>query len=195
MKKLQSNFSSMVLVLVGVAVITSALLAWVNHKTSGPISVQAEKMLTDGIEKVMGGKVKVAHIDSITQNTDGKERLFVVYTTTDSKGKPCGAAISSTTQGFSGNLTVLVGFSTDDKILGYTILETSETPGLGAKAEQWFQRDGKGCIIGKTPTPPLDVRPAKGGKGDVDAITASTITTRAFLLAVNNAYEVYKQKR
>ena len=28
--------------------------------------------------------------------------------------------------------------------------------------------------------------------GDVDAITASTITSRAFLNAVNNAYKVFK---
>jgi electron transport complex protein RnfG len=68
-------------------------------------------------------------------------------------------------------------------------LEHAETPGLGAKADQWFQRGQKGDIIGKSPAEPLTV--SKDG-GQVDAITASTITSRAFLKAVNNAYNAYK---
>ena len=67
--------------------------------------------------------------------------------------------------------------------------EHAETPGLGAKADKWFQKGEKGDIIGKDPKEPLTV--SKDG-GQVDAITASTITSRAFLLAVNNAYNAYK---
>ena len=67
--------------------------------------------------------------------------------------------------------------------------EHAETPGLGAKADKWFQKGEKGDIIGKDPVEPLTV--SKDG-GQVDAITASTITSRAFLLAVNNAYNAYK---
>ena len=84
---------------------------------------------------------------------------------------------------------MLVGFDTEGKILGYTLLEHAETPGLGAKADKWFQKGEKGDIIGKDPKEPLTV--SKDG-GQVDAITASTITSRAFLLAVNNAYNAYK---
>jgi electron transport complex protein RnfG len=88
-----------------------------------------------------------------------------------------------------GDLKVLVGFDPEGNILGYTLLEHAETPGLGAKADKWFQKGEKGDIIGKDPKDPLTV--AKDG-GQVDAITASTITSRAFLLAVNNAYSAYK---
>ena len=84
---------------------------------------------------------------------------------------------------------MLVGFDPDGKILGYTLLEHAETPGLGAKADKWFQKGEKGDIIGKTPAEPLTV--SKDG-GQVDAITASTITSRAFLLAVNQAYNAFK---
>ena len=87
-------------------------------------------------------------------------------------------------------MRVLVGFNPDGTILGYTLLEHAETPGLGAKADKWFQADGKGSIIGLTPAEPLVV--SKDG-GQVDAITASTITSRAFLKAVNNAYNAYKK--
>ena len=84
---------------------------------------------------------------------------------------------------------MLVGFDTEGNILGYTLLEHAETPGLGAKADQWFQKGQKGDIIGKSPAEPLTV--SKDG-GQVDAITASTITSRAFLKAVNQAYNAYK---
>ena len=62
---------------------------------------------------------------------------------------------------------------------------------MGAKADTWFQKDGKASIIGKNPATPLTV--SKDG-GDVDAITASTITSRAFLKAINQAYNVYMIK-
>ena len=90
--------------------------------------------------------------------------------------------------GFGGDLKVLVGFNPAGEILGYTLLAHAETPGLGAKADKWFQKDGKASIIGLNPATPLSV--TKDG-GQVDAITASTITSRAFLKAVNQAYEVY----
>ena len=194
MKKLESSLLNMTLVLTGVAVIMGGILAYVNHLTEGPISEQKAKTLADGIKSVMGSDgLTVAKTDTVRQNdAKGKELVYIIYQTKDAQGKDLGAAVESTTNGFGGDLKVLVGFNPEGKILGYTILETAETPGLGAKADKWFQKGGKGNIIGKDPKEPLDVKPVKGGKGDVDAITASTITTRAFLLAVNNAYKAYK---
>ena len=191
MKKLESTITNMVVVLVGVALITGGILAYVNDVTAGPISVQAKKSLADGIKAVMGGvDLTVSKEDTIRQNISGKEVTFVVHETLGSDGKPLGAAVESTTGGFGGDLKVLVGFNNDGEILGYTILQHSETPGLGAKADKWFQKDGKGSVIGRNPgKAPLTVN--KDG-GDIDAITASTITSRAFLLAVNQAYQAYK---
>lgn len=198
MKKLESSLTNMVLVLVGVAVIMGGVLAYINHLTSGPIEQQKQKALTEGIKEVMNNKTAViARQDTVKQKDEkGKELTFVVYEVKDQANKPLGTAVQSTTLGFGGDLKVLVGFDAEGTILGYTLLEHAETPGLGAKADKWFQRDGKGNIIGKNPaTAPLDVKPAKGGKGDVDAITASTITTRAFLKAVNQAHDQLKLQK
>lgn len=190
MKKLESSLLNMVLVLTLVAVIMGGILAFVNHLTEGPINKQKEKALADGIKTVMVcNDLVVAKTDEVKQNVDGKELTFVVYQTKDAQGKDLGAAVESTTMGFGGNLKVLVGFNPEGKILGYTLLEHSETPGLGAKADQWFQKGHKGDIIGKDPKESLTV--SKDG-GQVDAITASTITSRAFLKAVNQAYNAYK---
>jgi electron transport complex protein RnfG len=81
----------------------------------------------------------------------------------------------------------MVGLDKEFKVLGYTVLVSNETPGLGAKASEWFQEGGKGNIIGRVAG---QFKTSKDG-GDVDAITASTITSRSFLRAVNNAYAEY----
>ena len=191
MKKLESSLLNMTLVLTGAAVIMGAILAYVNDLTSGPISQQKEKALADGIKTVLvSDDLTVAHTDTVKQNdAKGKELTYIIYQAQDAQGKDLGAAVESTTGGFGGNLKVLVGFDPEGNILGYTLLEHQETPGLGAKADKWFQKGEKGDIIGKNPAEPLTV--SKDG-GQVDAITASTITSRAFLLAVNNAYAAYK---
>jgi len=191
MEKLKSSITNMALVLTGVAVITGGILAYVNHVTAGPIEQQNRLTLQNGIKAVMGGgQLNVSKTDTVRQtDAKGKELTFIIYQTQDNQKKDLGAAVESTTGGFGGDLKVLVGFDPEGQILGYTILQHAETPGLGAKADKWFQKDGKGNIIGKNPATPLSV--SKDG-GDVDAITASTITSRAFLLAVNNAYKAYK---
>ena len=191
MKKLESSLLNMVLVLTGVAVVMGAVLAYVNHLTEGPIAEQKTKALADGIKTVMVcDDLVVTNTDTLRQNdAKGKEMTYIIYQAQDKQGQQLGAAVESTTGGFGGNLKVLVGFDLDGKILGYTLLEHAETPGLGAKADKWFQKGEKGDIIGKSPQEPLTV--SKDG-GQVDAITASTITSRAFLLAVNNAYKAYK---
>ena len=190
MKKLESSLLNMVLVLTGSAVVMGCILAWVNSLTAAPIQQQKDQALADGIKTVMcADNIQVAKTDTVRQNDSrGKELTYIVYQTQDAEGNDLGAAVQSTANGFGGDLKVLVGFNPQGEITGYTLLEHAETPGLGAKADKWFQQGQKGDIIGKSPKEPLTV--SKDG-GQVDAITASTITSRAFLLAVNNAYKAY----
>lgn len=186
----------MTLVLVGVAVVVGFILAYVNHITEGPIAEKAKTTLAQGIKDVMKvNNLQVTSDDTVKTTVAGKELTYVVHNTADKGGNYLGAAVESTTTGFGGDLKVLVGFDEDGKISGYTILETSETPGLGAKADKWFQdandggKGGKSCVIGLSPKDG-DLKVSKDG-GQVDAITASTITSRAFLKAINEAYQAY----
>lgn len=175
-KKLASTLPNMVIVLTSIAVIAGLALGYVNSVTAGPIEQIKARQLSDGIKSVLGAdEVKVEAPDTL-------ENGAVVYRTDK------GVAVQATDpNGFGGKLTVLVGFDDEGIIQGYRILETSETPGLGAKAGEWFQKDGKGSIIGMNPEK-NNMAVSKDG-GEVDAITASTITSRAFLRAVNSAYE------
>ncbi len=196
MEKLKSSLTNMVLVLVGVALVIGALLAYVNHITEGPKKVKAEQALAAGIKAVMGtNDLQVKEPEEITETVDGKPLAFVLHHCNDKAGNYMGVAVESTTSGFGGDIKVLVGFDAEGKILGYTILQAAETPGLGAKADKWFQKDGKASIIGMS-VGDGDLHVSKDDKSGnaVDAITASTITSRAFLKAINQAYAVYSKK-
>ena len=196
MEKLKSSLTNMVLVLVGFALVVGAVLAAVNNLTEGPIKEKAAASLAAGIKNVMGTEdLQVADPVNVSETIDGKAVEFVIHNCADKQGKTLGAAVESTTSGFGGDLQVLVGFDPDGKILGYTILKHSETPGSRAKAGTWFQKDGKGSVIGMTPKDG-DLHVSKDDRtgNAVDAITASTSTSRAFLKAINQAYAVYIKK-
>ena len=175
-KKLKSTLPNMVIVLTSIAVIAGLALGYVNSVTEEPIRLIKQQQLSDGIKAVLAA-------DELTvEATDTLENGSVIYRTDK------GVAVQATDpNGFGGALTILVGFDSEATIQGYRILETAETPGLGAKADQWFQEGQKGNIIGMSPAK-NNMTVSKDG-GEVDAITASTITSRAFLRAVNMAYE------
>ena len=175
----------MVLVLVGVALICGGLLAYVNQMTEPAIKAQAEKALADGIKAVLDAEnVNVKETKNLKENINGKDLDFVVYVTDQ------GTAVRSTDpNGFGGTLTVLVGFDAEGTIKGYTVLQQAEAPGVGAIAPEWFQTGRPGCCVGLNPKD-VNLTVSKDG-GDIDAITASTITSRSFLRAVQQAYDIY----
>ena len=148
MNKIKSNLQNMVLVLTGSALICGGLLAYINNLTKPTIEAQAEKTLNEGISAVLGGNAgeRLEEPTTVKRTVDGKEQTFVVYKMQN------GTAVQSTDpNAFGGNLKVLVGFNTEGDILGYTVLEHAETPGLGAKAGEWFQKGQPGCIVGLNP--------------------------------------------
>ena len=186
MKKLESSLKNMLLVLTGVTAISVALLAYVNQLTAEPIAKAEARALSDAVRAVVPGFDNDPIAEQKIQKVNGVD--YAVYPATKG-GTYIGAAIEASTMGFGGTLRVLVGFDAEGNILDYSLLSHAETPGLGSKASTWFKKGGKGDIIGMNPgKTPLAVD--KDG-GQVDAITASTITTRAFLSAVNAAYAAY----
>ena len=182
----------MLLVLTGVTAISVALLAYVNELTKGPIAEANAKTLNEALKQVLPEFTNnpVGESDTIFSEKDGKKMVdFIVYPA--KKGEEwVGSAVESKAMGFGGELKVLVGFDAEGKIYNYSLLAHAETPGLGSKAADWFKEGNKGSIKGMSPGEG-ELKVSKDG-GQVDAITASTITSRAFLNAVNAAYEAYK---
>ena len=195
----------MLLVLTGVTAVSVALLAYVNELTKGPIAEANAKTLNEALKKVLPEFTNnpVAESDTIFSEKDGKKNVdFIVYPAKNGE-ELVGTAVEAKSMGFGGELKVLVGFNAEGKIYNYSLLAHAETPGLGSKADKWFgaydpateeqavsHEESKKSILGMNPgEAPLTV--SKDG-GAVDAITASTITSRAFLNAVNAAYQAYK---
>ena len=177
MKKLESTWYNMAIVLTVISVMAGAALAYVNELTKGPIAEIQQRNEAQAIKTVL--------CDENAVITDTISNGDVVLYLTDN-----GAAVKTTDPlngSFGGGLTIMVGLNKDFQVLGYTVLLSNETPGLGAKADEWFQKGGKGEIVGRTAGQLATTK----DNGDIDAITASTITTRSFLRAVNNAYAEY----
>lgn len=188
MKKLKSNLTNMAVVLSLIAIIAGGILAFVNSVTAPQIEKIKDETLSAGIKKVMcDDNITVTKIDTINAAIEGKMHNFVVYEVGNAEGEQ-GKAVKTTENGFGGAMDVLVGFDPEGTVLGYTILQHTETPGLGAKAGLWFQKEGgeSRTVVGKNPGK-ANFTVSKDG-GDIDAITASTITSRAFLKAIQNAY-------
>ncbi len=180
---MKSTLGNMILSLGCISAAVGAILAGVNLLTAGPIEESARAASVEAVASVLPPFDNDPQAQAI--NIDGCE----IYPAS-LNGQAAGAAVKvSTMDGFSGLITLMVGFDTSGCITGYSILEQAETPGLGAKAQEWF-RDSTGhrSIIGSTA--PLKV--AKDG-GEIDGITAATITSRAVLNAVNHAREAFNQ--
>mgnify|MGYP000653578319 CR=1 FL=1 len=186
MKKLESSLKNMVVVLTAITVIATGLLAYVNQLTAGPIAEANAKALSDAIAVVVPGFDNNPAEAPETIELDGA--TYKIYKATKG-GEFIGAAVESSANGFGGALSVLVGFDKEGNIIDYSLLSHAETPGLGSKAADWFKKGAKGDITGMNPGQGALVVNKDGGQ--IDAITASTITTRAFLKAVNNAYAAY----
>lgn len=172
-----------------ICIITSGLLATTYKYTAGPIAETEAKALETAIKDVSPEFDNNPVSESFKVETPDGYELLIYPAQKD--GKMVGAAVeSSSKNGFSGLIRIIVGFDNEGKILNYSVLQHAETPGLGAKMNEWFRTEKNNqCIIGRSLSKgSLSV--SKDG-GDVDAITASTITSRAFLEAVNRAYNAY----
>jgi len=197
-KKAESTLKNMLLSLTLIALVASFALALVNNVTKGPIEEVNKKKVADAIKKVLPeGKDYTVVTDTVAVAMAKGEALIVRHTATDAEGNLVGKAVESyDDNGFGGRLSAMVGFDAEGNISGYEILASSETPGLGAKADKWFQKDGKGSVIGMNPASNTmlvskDVDPSTNKKGEVDAITGSTITSRAFCRLVASAFNAF----
>jgi Na+-translocating ferredoxin:NAD+ oxidoreductase subunit G len=188
MAKLESTMKNMVMSLTFITLIASALLAGAYALTKDTIDQAQIKNKEQAIKDVLPDKsAKVEQAVTIT--LDNYADPFVVYPATKD-GQLVGAAIETySNEGYGGKIRIMVGMDDKGTISNYTILETNETPGLGAKADEWFRT--KGDIRGKSPA--ITNFKVKKDGGDIEAITASTITSRAFLSAVQCAYDAFQK--
>ena len=182
MQKLESSFKNMVLSLVIISVVAAGALAGVYILTLANIEAQKKAKQEAAILAVLPEGVEIAQAEQVNG--------LLVYKA-HRNGEFVGAAVQTEEEGFSGPQRIMVGFDAEGNILNYVVLEQTETPGLGSHIEHWFKNADKPGqnIVGRQATGKFVV--SKDG-GDVDAITAATISSRAFLKAINKAYAAFK---
>lgn len=171
----------MFVVLTLIAIIAAGALAAVFSVTKDTIEQAKAKKTQDAIKAVLPTFASIE--DAIVDGCP-------IHKAYDANHNFVGAAVEAQDDnGFGGAVKVMVGFDKSGNIVDYSVLEQKETPGLGTKMVEWFKKGNKGDISGKNPAT-NNITVSKDG-GEIDAITASTISSRAFLRAVNKAYEVY----
>ena len=188
MAKKESGFTNMTLILFLITFIASGALGLVYQVTKEPIAAAKLARKIEAIKEVVPefNNVPIEEANSININGDS-----VVLYPAKKDGQLVGVAIETfTNKGFSGNIKLMAGFLPNGEIYDVSVMEHKETPGLGDKMEK--SKSGFSLQLkGKNPED-FKLKVRKDG-GDVDAITAATISSRAFCDAMQRAYDVFKE--
>lgn len=176
----------LIIVLTVVCLAAGLLLACVNKFAAGPIAAAAMAEKTAAIKKTLPECDNDPNADRIELEDAGRDWTFYVAR---KNGNFAGVAFEAmTSKGYAGTIRVMVGVNADGNVQAIEIVEHKETPGLGAKiAGAEFKRQFAGKSIWSANWT------VQKDKGDIDQITAATISSRAVVGAVKQGLEVYKK--
>ena len=186
---MKSTLVNMTAVLFGITLVASAGVGVVNMITEEPIALAKEAATKSALTEVLPA------FESTEEQTLTIDELPITVYTARNGGEVAGYAVQTMTkQGFNGVVRLMVGFTPDGEVVNVNVLEQSETPGLGTK-----MADEGNVLLGSIQGQKLENKKLVGGKlavtkdgGDVDALTAATISSRAYVDAVNRAWMAYK---
>ena len=183
---MKSTLFNMVMVLFVITLLASAGVGAVHMITEEPIAEARVKATREALKQVL------PEFDETEDTALTVENLPVTVHTASEGGRVVGYAVESMTKnGFSGVIRLMVGFAPDGQILNIRVLEQAETPGLGTKMVDAGNSLEK-SFVGRNPAQ-MKLGVKKDG-GDVDALTAATISSRAYVDAVSRAYKAYCEK-
>lgn len=187
MAKKESTFYNMLITLAGVTLISATSLGYIYELTKEPIAQARQNKNLAAVKQVLPAYTNDLLQDKYQLTTpEGTTLDTYIAKQGDSI---VGTAIKTyTNKGFSGQVWLVVGFATDGSILNISVLEHKETPGLGTKmSDKAFLQQ----FIAKNPDT-FSLKVKKEG-GDVDAITAATVSSKAFCDAVDRAHKAFKK--
>ena len=171
-----------------ICIVAGGVLGIVFNATKDPIAAAENAKRTAAIKNVLPefNPLKTVNVKSAME--DAEIPFHLAY---DADNNFIGAAVETfTNKGFSGNISLMVGILADGTVKNISVLQHAETPGLGSKMEE---ETFKGQFCDKNPAS-FNFSVKKDG-GDVDAITAATISSRAFCDAVNRALSTFENNK
>ena len=181
---MKSSLKNMVVVLGLITFISAACVGVVNMITEEKIAEAKARATSEALEAVLPAFDRT---ESWTMEADG---LQLTINKAIAGEQTVGFAVESISKnGFGGVVRLMVGFDAEGRILNINVLEQTETPGLGTK----MCDEGNPLLASFKDKMAADVKMSvrKDG-GDVDALTAATISSRAYSEAVARAYEAFK---
>lgn len=183
-------------ILFAITLISGLLLGLVYQVTAQPRREQQERKIREACQTVFAQAEQFEEIGYTVSETlswqlakDGV-RIGTVYQAMDAAGNPMGYVIEATSgEGYGGNITLYAGITNDGILNGVSILNISETPGLGMRAgevlvPQFTQKTAGEFTYTKT---------GSQSDSEIDAISGATITTKAVTNAINGAVSVFVQ--
>ena len=171
-----------------ICVVSGGVLGVVYSATKGPIAKAENAKKTEAIENVLPkfNELKETKVKSAMEDID-----IPFYLAYDADHNFIGAAVETfTNKGFSGNVSLMVGILADGTVNNISVLQHAETPGLGSKMTEASFKDQ----FNNKNAASFKFKVKKDG-GDVDAITAATISSRAFCDAVNRALSTFENNK
>ena len=190
MAKKESTLINMVVALLVITAVSGGVLGLVYSMTKDAIAEVDQKKNEAAIQAVLPLEGEITYkADTLSYDYEGATLTFPCNLAYDANGNFQGAAVKTSEGGFGGKIDMMVGFLADGTIKGTSVLSHAETPGLGANMTGKF----KDQFVDKNPA---DFRLiVKKDGGDVDAITAATISSRAFSKAVDKAYKAFEANK
>ena len=188
MAKKESTFTNMVATLFIITLVASTALAYVYELTKEPIEMAKLAKKLKAIDDVVP-EYDNQPVDDMYKVAAGDGMDSLEFYPAKKDGKLVGTAVRTyTNTGYNGLIILMVGISPDEIIKNISVVEHKETPGLGTKmADPKFKDQFKELDPSQ-----VDLRVEKDG-GDIDAITAATISSRAFAKATQLAIDTYKE--
>ena len=191
-KKKESTLINMLVALLVIAAVSGGVLGLVYGVTKNAIAEVDKKKNEAAIQAVLPLEGEITYKpDTMTLTDEGATLSFPCNLAYDANGNFQGAAVKTSEGGFGGKIDMMVGFLADGTIKGTSVLSHAETPGLGANMTGKF----KDQFVDKNPTNFKLAVSKDGTGGNVDAITAATITSRAFTKAVDKAYKAFEANK
>jgi H+/Na+-translocating ferredoxin:NAD+ oxidoreductase subunit G len=176
--------------------LAGTLLVFVFQATQPTIQKHKAKMLRLAVEQVLQKPASYTAyylVDDQLQEElpDGASAADFeqVFLGLDQSGKPLGYAVVHSRAGFQDQIKVIFGYRPDgDQMLGMKILESKETPGLGDKIESSAKFVDQFERV-QLPLTGVKVGSGSGEIHQVDMITGATISSRAVIRIINEAYQ------
>ncbi len=158
-------------VLVGICVVVTAMLAWTNEITA-PIIAAQQQGAADAAKKV------VLPAGEDFQDVEDLSGLPEKVLAVSQAGNGAGYVLTVSTRGYGGDMTVMLGIGADGKVAGSQVISQNETPSIGG-------------IVAADGSPFQQQLVGLGDTGAIQATSGATITSTGLKAAVQTAFDAY----